>query len=77
MHEQDIYRQFAGKGLKMLHFQVSVIPDDLDTIAKEIADFSRTYNYVITAGGIGPTHDDVTFEGSHTVFLFVYLCHTN
>ena len=43
--------------------QVSVIGDDLDVMAKEIASFSSKYTHVITAGGIGPTHDDMTFEG--------------
>jgi len=44
-------------------FQISVIPDDLEVIAKEVSEFSKKYKYVLTAGGIGPTHDDLTFEG--------------
>ena len=50
------------------HIQVSVIPDDLDDIAQEVSDFSRKFTYVITSGGIGPTHDDVTFEGVARAF---------
>ena len=40
-----------------------MIPDDVETIAKEVAQFSEQYTYVLTSGGIGPTHDDITFEG--------------
>ena len=43
--------------------QISIIADDVDEICNEIKTFSKAYNYVITSGGIGPTHDDVTFEG--------------
>ncbi len=47
----------------VLCFQISVIPDDLEAIAREVAQFSGQYTHVLTSGGIGPTHDDVTFEG--------------
>ena len=48
-----------------------MIPDDLDTIAKEVADFSQKYTYVITSGGVGPTHDDLTFEGKQAVKMCI------
>lgn len=47
--------------------QISVISDVVEEISKEIKDASKKYTYVITSGGIGPTHDDVTYEGKYYV----------
>lgn len=41
-----------------------MIGDDLEVIAREVSEFSSKYTHVITSGGIGPTHDDLTFEGN-------------
>ncbi len=43
--------------------RISVIPDDIEIIGKEAAQFSSQYDYVFTSGGVGPTHDDVTMAG--------------
>ncbi|XP_076634104.1 FAD synthase isoform X2 [Colletes latitarsis] len=48
--------------------KISVIRDDIENIAKEIKDFSQKFNYVFTTGGIGPTHDDVTYEAAALAF---------
>nr|XP_045626132.1 FAD synthase-like [Procambarus clarkii] len=48
--------------------RVSVIPDDVQTIADEVAQFSKQFTFVLTSGGIGPTHDDITFEGVAAAF---------
>lgn len=48
--------------------RVSVVPDEVATIATEIASFSSRFTHVLTAGGIGPTHDDVTFEAVARAF---------
>ncbi|XP_078657553.1 FAD synthase-like isoform X1 [Branchiostoma floridae x Branchiostoma belcheri] len=61
-----ICRKLHSLGVKV--DRVSVIGDDLPTIADEVAQFSERYTYVLTAGGIGPTHDDLTFQGVADAF---------
>ncbi|XP_068236465.1 FAD synthase-like isoform X2 [Palaemon carinicauda] len=68
---QDTNSYFLSKhlhsfGVKVV--RISVIPDELQTIAEEVRQFSEKYTYVLTSGGIGPTHDDITFEGVAAAF---------
>ena len=63
---QDTNSSFLAKELRTLGvdlMRISVIPDNVEAIGREVWDFSRTYDYVFTTGGVGPTHDDVTMEG--------------
>ena len=48
--------------------KVSTISDDIDQIAEEIKHFSSKFSIVLTSGGIGPTHDDVTIAGIAKAF---------
>lgn len=68
---QDTNSGFLCKHLREYGIRVSkisVIPDDVRTIAHEIRTFSELNDYVITTGGIGPTHDDVTYESLAVAF---------
>mmetsp|Transcript_18302 Transcript_18302/g.30557 ORF Transcript_18302/g.30557 Transcript_18302/m.30557 type:complete len:551 (+) Transcript_18302:109-1761(+) len=50
--------QRAGVSLN----RVCVVPDQLEAIAKELSALSAQHDIVITSGGVGPTHDDVTIK---------------
>lgn len=43
--------------------RISVIPDEIEIIGREVVEISGRYDYVFTSGGVGPTHDDVTMAG--------------
>ncbi|MGH7772006.1 MAG: competence/damage-inducible protein A [Candidatus Binatia bacterium] len=63
---QDTNSYFLSRELRSLGVEVrriSVIPDEIELIGKEVATFSRNFDLVFTTGGVGPTHDDVTMAG--------------
>ncbi|NXJ84479.1 FLAD1 synthase, partial [Trogon melanurus] len=70
-HTQDTNSFFMCRRLRALGVRVarvSVVPDEVDAIAAEVAAFADRFTYVLTSGGIGPTHDDVTFEAVAKAF---------
>src|SRR5262249_44080667 len=56
------------RGLGILLKRASVVRDDVDAIAHEVAELSRGHDWLFTSGGVGPTHDDVTVEAVARAF---------
>ena len=48
--------------------RIVTIPDAIDVIAEHVRVMSETYDFVLTSGGIGPTHDDLPVEGVAAAF---------
>ena len=48
--------------------EVRVVPDDEIMIASAVRKLAYEYEFVITSGGIGPTHDDITLRAMGKAF---------
>lgn len=48
--------------------RVVVVPDEETDIRESIIDLCDKHDFVITSGGIGPTHDDITYESIAKAF---------
>ncbi|KAI0357678.1 Molybdopterin binding protein [Trametes cingulata] len=48
--------------------RIEVIPDEEDDIVEAARRLVKNYDFVITSGGIGPTHDDVTYASLAKAF---------
>ncbi len=48
--------------------RVVVCPDDVDRIAADVRRLRECHDYLITSGGVGPTHDDVTLQAVAEAF---------
>lgn len=45
-----------------------ILLDDVPTLARAVARLSASHDLVVTSGGVGPTHDDVTMEAVARAF---------
>jgi len=55
--------------------EVRVVPDEEKIIVENLNLLRKTYNYVFTTGGIGPTHDDITAQSVSKAFDKKYEIH--
>ena len=55
--------------------EVRIIPDIMDKIIDTINEVRTKNDYIITTGGIGPTHDDITSEAISRAFNEDYTLH--
>lgn len=61
-----IAKALSGHGIKLL--EVRVVPDIADRIIQAVNDLRSRYDYVLSTGGIGPTHDDITADSMAAAF---------
>ena len=55
--------------------EVRVVPDVGARIASAVNELRRNYDYVMTTGGIGPTHDDITVDSIAAAFEVPVIVH--
>ncbi|MEQ2294185.1 FAD1 flavin adenine dinucleotide synthetase [Ameca splendens] len=70
-HTVDTNSTFLTQALRRLGVSVqriTVIPDTQEVIANEVLVLSSQYTHLITSGGVGPTHDDITLESIAAAF---------
>jgi len=54
-------RQLTDRGATVR--RVTTVPDEVGAIARIVNEQRAEFDAVVTTGGLGPTHDDVTMEG--------------
>jgi len=48
--------------------EIAIVPDNQHTIVESLNKLRNSYDAVITSGGIGPTHDDITMDSVAKAF---------
>ena len=62
----DIARYLGVHGVNVA--EARTVPDDIDVIVEALNALRGRYDYVVTTGGIGPTHDDITADSVAEAF---------
>ncbi|EPE34922.1 Molybdenum cofactor biosynthesis protein [Glarea lozoyensis ATCC 20868] len=62
-------------GLGMNLKRIEVIGDEESEIVEAVQRMSTNYDFVVTSGGIGPTHDDITYQSIGKAFNLPLVFH--
>src|ERR1700754_2866261 len=63
---RDIARYLAVHGVDVA--EARTVSDVLEDIAEAVNALRAKYDYVVTTGGVGPPHDDITADGIALAF---------
>lgn len=69
----QVARWLNGQGIRLV--EVRVVPDKELAIVEAVNALRPAHDYVITTGGIGPTHDDITIESIAAAFGVPVIIH--
>jgi len=61
-----VARKLFAKGCRLA--EIAIVPDMQEMIVESLNRLRHSYNAVITSGGIGPTHDDITMQSVAAAF---------
>ncbi|MDD3370774.1 MAG: molybdopterin-binding protein [Alphaproteobacteria bacterium] len=61
-----VAKKFGSVGVPLR--EVRVVPDIQTAIVRALNELRSAYTYVVTTGGIGPTHDDITVDAVARAF---------
>lgn len=67
--EQNVFvmaKELFALGVELR--RIVVCPDEVEVIARDLRELSSAHDLVITTGGVGPTHDDVTIKAVAAAF---------
>jgi molybdenum cofactor synthesis domain-containing protein len=59
-------RTLRGIGVRLV--RAHTVLDEMDTLVSEIRSLSAAHTWLVTSGGVGPTHDDLTIEAVAKAF---------
>jgi molybdenum cofactor synthesis domain-containing protein len=69
----QVARWLNGQGIRLV--EVRVVPDQEQAIVEAVNALRPAHDYVITTGGIGPTHDDITIDSIAAAFGVPVIVH--